>query len=51
MEQDVIYNFIPFDEDIFSQGMPDFIGEDYAKPADYFWQSEIDYNGRNLNYE
>jgi hypothetical protein len=35
-------------EDIFSEGMPDFVGSNYAIPKDYFWHTEIEYNGQNL---
>jgi hypothetical protein len=38
------------DESFFVQGLPDMIGENYAKPSDHFWQTEIEYNGFNLNF-
>ena len=45
MEPEVI------DEDMFSQGMPEFVGYNYAVPLDYFWLTEIEYNGQNISYE
>lgn len=36
---------IPIEEDYFNNGMPDFVGYNYATPIDHFWQTEIEYNG------
>ncbi len=32
-------------ENCFLEGMPDFVGSNYASPIDHFWQTEIEYNG------
>lgn len=37
-------------EDYFSDGMPDFVGYNFATPKDSFWQMEIEYNGKNPKY-
>lgn len=34
-------------ENPFLEGMPDFVGYNYAAPKDYFWLTEIEYNGQN----
>lgn len=46
MEEEII---IPLDETevFFTEGMPDFVGYNYAAPIDHFWQTEIEYNGFN----
>lgn len=31
----------------FLEGMPDYVGLNYAAPIDHFWQTEIEYNGTN----
>lgn len=37
----------PIEENYFQQGLPDFVGKEYAKPTDHFWQTQIEYNGTN----
>jgi hypothetical protein len=38
-------DIIPLEDTSFEEGMPDFVGSNYASPIDHFWQTEIEYNG------
>lgn len=40
-----ILDIEPINDNYFEQGLPDFIGKNYAKPIDNFWKTEIEYNG------
>ena len=42
-----VENIIPLEDTAFEQGMPDYIGKNYAITKDNFWQTEIEYNGFN----